>query len=174
MTDEPRSTRSGGPRYPYLLALFATVLYVALVVCAFGFITLLAGTDVVERPDAGVLVGPSALAAAVVTVVLWLTRTAARLHTERVAGRPIHVPLGGAILAGIVTWLVYALVGAGLYALQTDAPVSFLLYLAESLARSYGIAVGILAVLVDLAFVLVLAGMGEHPARPLWPWERRE
>lgn len=176
MTDERSTGKPDRPLYPYVLSLFATVLYFALVVCAFGFITLIAGTEVVARTDAGLLVGPTATAAGVVAVAVCLVRKATRLHAEAQSDerRTVRVPLGGALVVGIVAWLVYALVGALSYAVQTDAPISFVFYAAESLVRAYGISVGLLAAVVYVAFVLILSGMGEHPSRPLWPWERRE
>lgn len=164
--------------FPYVLVVFAAGLYFALVVCAFGFVSLLTDTDVVSQADAGPLVGPAATGAAVVTVVLFLLGVAQRYeHETRAAiaassGDPVRLPLGRSFLIGIVTYAAYVLVGAALYAITTGEPFSFVLFAADSSLRGYAVAVGVLAAVISAVYMLVLATGGEHPARPLWPWER--
>ncbi|MFU8945988.1 DUF6121 family protein [Mycetocola zhadangensis] len=173
--DEP------GPRpvaYSYVLSVFATFTYFALVVCAFGFISLLTNTEVVSRPDAGPLVGPTATAGAILTVLLSLLAAARRYEAsverarEASIGDPVRVPLGRAITTGVLAFLVYLLLGSILYAVTADQLFSGLLFAADAVLRLYAIAVGVLAVLIHLAFALILASGGANPARPLWPWEK--
>ena len=164
--------------FPYVLVGFAAVAYFALVVCAFGFVSLLTDTDVVSQADAGPLVGPAATGSAVVTVVLFLLGVAAGYQRETRAaiaassGDPVRLPLGRSLLAGVVAYAVYVLVGAALYAFTTGLPFSFVLFAADASLRGYAVSVGVLAVVVSAVYMLVLATGGEHPARPLWPWER--
>lgn len=179
------STSSGGSpqpirpaSFPYTLAVFATVAYFAFVVCAFGFVSLLTDTDVVSQADAGPLVGPAATGSAVVTVFLFLLGLARQYENDLRAaiavssGDPVRLPLGRSVLIGAVAYVVYVLVGAALYAITTGEPFSFLLFAADASLRGYAVSVGVLAAAVSAIYMLVLAGGGEHPARPLWPWER--
>jgi hypothetical protein len=164
--------------FPYTLAIFATVLYFALVVCAFGFVSLLTDTDVVTQSDAGPLVGPIATASAVATVLLYLLGIGRRyerdLHEAVAAsiGDPVRLPLGRSILIGIVSYVVYVLVGAIAYSIVTAEVFSVVLFAAGAALSGFAIAVGVLAAAISVAYMLVLGSGGEHPARPLWPWER--
>lgn len=164
--------------FPYTLAIFAAVLYFALVVCAFGFLSLLTDTDVVSQADAGPLVGPTATGSAVVTVLLYLLGIGRRyerdLHEAIAAsiGDPVRLPLGRAVLIGVVSYVVYVLVGAFAYSIATAQLFSMVLFAAGSALSGYAIAVGVLAAAISVTYMLVLGSGGEHPARPLWPWER--
>jgi hypothetical protein len=164
--------------FPYTLAIFATVLYFALVVCAFGFVSLLTDTDVVTQADAGPLVGPTATGSAVVTVLLYLLGLGRRyernVHQAVAAsiGDPVRLPLGRSVLIGIVSYVVYVLIGAIAYSIVTAELFSVVLFAAGSALSGFAIAVGVLATVIAVAYMLVLGSGGEHPARPLWPWER--
>ena len=164
--------------FPYTLVVFAVVAYFALVVCAFGFVSLLTDTDVVSQSDAGPLVGPAATGSAVLTVLLFLLGVARRYERDlraaiaALSGDPVRIPLGRSVLIGFVAYAVYVLVGAVLYAVTTGEPFSFVLFAADSALRGYAASVGVLAAVVSAVYMLVLATGGEHPARPLWPWER--
>ncbi|HEV7848563.1 MAG TPA: DUF6121 family protein [Mycetocola sp.] len=164
--------------FPYTLAIFATVLYFALVVCAFGFVSLLTDTDVVSQADAGPLVGPIATGSAVVAVLLYLLGIGRRyerdLHEAVAAsiGDPVRLPLGRAVLVGIVSYVVYVFAGAFAYSIVTAEIFSIVLFAAGSALSGFAIAVGTLAATISVAYMLVLGSGGEHPARPLWPWER--
>ncbi|MCU1561522.1 DUF6121 family protein [Mycetocola sp.] len=164
--------------FPYTLAIFATVLYFALVVCAFGFVSLLTDTDVVSQADAGPLVGPIATGSAVVAVLLYLLGIGRRyerdLHEAVAAsiGDPVRLPLGRAVLVGIVSYVVYVFAGAFAYSIVTAEVFSIVLFAAGSALSGFAIAVGTLAATISVAYMLVLGSGGEHPARPLWPWER--
>lgn len=92
------STPPGEPaRYPIVLAVFAAITFFALVVCAFGFISLFTDLEVIDEPDAGPLVGPSMVAFALATVLISLLRRAAsRRPTIRRAATPGAQPAAGA------------------------------------------------------------------------------
>lgn len=178
---EPRSPDESGRRpvaYSYVLAVFATFTYFALVVCAFGFISLLTDTEVVTQRDAGPLVGPTATAGAVGVVLVALLLAARRYEAsvrranEESIGDPVRVPLGRAISTGIFAWLAYVLIGSILYAVTADQLFAGVLFAADAILRLFGVAIGTLAALVYVAFALILAAGGAHPARPLWPWEK--
>ncbi|MET1052103.1 MAG: DUF6121 family protein [Mycetocola sp.] len=171
--------RPGRPTsYPYTLVVFAGVAYFALVVCAFGFLSLLTNTDVVSQPDAGPLVGPAATGSAVLTLLLFLIDVARRYERDLRAAvaasslRPVRLPLGRSILIGAVSFAAYVIVGSVLYAMTTEQLFSAVLFAADASLSGYGLAAGVLAAVVSALYMVVLATGGEHPARPLWPWER--
>ena len=58
--------------YAAVVAVFATFLYLALVVAAFGLISLATDTEVISDPSAGPLVGPVMTGAAVLTLFAFL------------------------------------------------------------------------------------------------------
>ncbi len=155
-------------KYATIVAVFATVLYLALVVAALGLISLATNQDVIAQTDAGPLVGPSMVGAAVVLVfvmllILGVGGPAAR---ERVA-------VGWAFLTGVGAFLIFILAGAVLFALATGELVQLLIFSAGQLPSPFAWATGILAVVVALVYSWILAArVGEH-GRPLWPWERR-
>ena len=176
--NRPENDGAGPVAYSYVLSVFATFTYFALVVCAFGFISLLTDTEVVSQPDAGPLIGPTATASAVLAVLLALLGAARRYEASVVRAReasigdPVRVPLGRAITTGVIAFFAYVLVGSLLYAATADQLFSGLLFAADAILRLYAVAVGSLAVVIYLAFALILAAGGAHPARPLWPWEK--
>jgi hypothetical protein len=155
-------------KYATIVALFATVLYLALVVAALGLISLATNQEVISETDAGPLVGPSMAGAAVILVfvmllILGVGGPAAR---ERVA-------VGWAFLTGLAAFLIFIVVGAVLYASGSGELVQLLLFAAAQVASPFAWATGILALIVTLVYSWILAArVGEH-GRPLWPWERR-
>ncbi|MBG6056981.1 fatty acid desaturase [Cryobacterium sp. MP_M5] len=156
-------------KYATVVAVFAAVLYAALIVAAFGMISLATNLDVISEPDAGPLVGPSMAAVAVLLVfVLMLTLgVATRPDRQRVA-------VGYSFAAGIAAFGIFIVTGAILYAAGDGQPFHVLTFSAAMLLSPFSLATGILAVVVTLAYSWLLASrVGEH-GRPLWPWERRD
>ncbi|MGO4104368.1 DUF6121 family protein [Leifsonia sp. YAF41] len=155
-------------KYATIVALFATMLYGALVVAALGLISLATNLEVLPETDAGPLVGPSMVGGAVILVfvmllILGIGGPAAR---ERVA-------VGWAFLTGLCALLIYVFIGALLYAIDTGALVDLLIFTYAQLQSPFAWATGILAMIVTLVYSWILAArVGEH-GRPLWPWERR-
>lgn len=244
------STPSGEPnRYPIVLAVFAGITFFALVVCAFGFISLFTDLEVIDEPDAGPLVGPSMVAFALAAVLLSLLRRAAALRAHPTRGaqpssapgaqsseaphsssaasdaplfdappswspardarsfdappssspapdarsfdappsspsspssavpRPpasdsSRVPVGWAVLTGLATYLVYALSGAVLYAATTGSILAGVIFARDTFLGPFALAAGVSAFVVALVFAILVIVGGEHPRRPLWPWER--
>jgi ABC-type sugar transport system permease subunit len=187
------STPSGEPnRYPIVLAVFAAVTFFALVVCAFGFISLFTNLEVIDEPDAGPLVGPSMVAFALAAVLISLLRRAASLRARPTPGAPpppspsnpspavprpdasdpSRVPVGWAVLTGLATYLVYALSGAVLYAATTGSILAGVIFARDTFLGPFALAVAVAAFVVALVFAILVIVGGEHPRRPLWPWER--
>lgn len=199
------SSPSGEPnRYPVVLAVFAAVTFFALVVCAFGFISLFTNLEVIDEPDAGPLVGPSMVAFALATVLVSLLRRAATLRARPTPGAqpsrdpgaqsfdappssrsnpstsvprppatdPSRVPVGWAVLTGVATYLVYALSGAILYAGTTGSILAGVIFARDTVTGPFALAVAVAAFVVALVFAILVIVGGEHPRRPLWPWER--
>ena len=199
------STPSGEPnRYPIVLAVFAGITFFALVVCAFGFISLFTDLEVIDEPDAGPLVGPSMVAFALAAVLLSLLRRAVALRAHPTSGaqpssapdaqsseappsspsspssavpRPpasdsSRVPVGWAVLTGLATYLVYALSGAVLYAATTGSILAGVIFARDTFLGPFALAAGVSAFVVALVFAILVIVGGEHPRRPLWPWER--
>ncbi|MGX5696855.1 hypothetical protein ACWKWP_11705 [Agromyces soli] len=152
-------------RDAWVVAGFAAALDLALVVCGFGFVSLLADVEVVGDPEVGVLVAPLAVGASVAAVLVTL---AARLR------RPERMALT-VLLTALGAWLAFALVAIVARLLSSsDAP-------AESLGFGLVLAVGWFGLLIPAcaAFtaslaVLVARGRMGGMDRPRWPWERDE
>lgn len=199
------STPSGEPnRYPIVLAVFAGITFFAVVVCAFGFISLFTDLEVIDEPDAGPLVGPSMVAFALAAVLLSLLRRAAALRAHPTNGAqpssapdarsfdapppspsspspavprphasdPSRVPVGWAVLTGLATCLVYAISGAVLYAATTGSILAGVIFARDTFLGPFALAAGVSAFVVALVFAILVIVGGEHPRRPLWPWER--
>jgi hypothetical protein len=149
------------------LAAFAVASYVALVVCAFGFTSLLSDTAVITETDAGPLVGPLMVAAA--TIVLFI---AIILVGIRVDATSRIVPLWSTLVVGVAATAAYLLIGALAYSATTTDPVDLVLFFGHQLTTLYTFAVFVLAVIVTLLYLLVLLRQIHGGARPLWPWER--
>jgi hypothetical protein len=154
-------------RYAAVVAVFAAVLYAALLVAGFGLISLLADLEVIPVADAGPLVGPGMATAAVVLVfvlLLWLGL--------RASPRRQRVALGYAAGTGVAALLGFVVAGGALYVLGNGEPFSGLTFAAAVLRGPFAATTGILAFVVALLYSLVLASRLNEYGRPLWPWER--
>lgn len=129
-------------------ALLATVTFLALVIAAFGFVSLFTGSDVIPDRSAGTLTGPAMLAVTTGTFflgLLWLIRMA-------IAHRgPVAVIL--AIALG--SPLVYCLTGAIVELFATGLLAQSLIFLGVRLVSPYSAAVGGCALLLAIGFQLV-------------------
>lgn len=132
-------------RYASAVAVFATALYLALLVAVFGLIALATGREPVSGD--GPLLGPIAAAAAVAVVLAVLLLAALRTPREHVRGSALR-PL----VAGIGAYLAYAVFTFG-----------FLGW--------YAVAAGLIALVVVLLFQLVIGARFDVRGRPRWPWE---
>lgn len=155
-------------KYATIVAAFATVLYAALVVAAFGMISLIANLDVIADRSAGPLVGPTMAAAAIVLVFVLLVLLGIRTPPDKQ-----RVAVGFAAGTGIAAYGLFIVTGAILVAAGNGDPFEVLLFSGSMLASPFALSVGVLAFIVALTYSILLAShYGEH-GRPLWPWERR-
>lgn len=150
-------------RNAWVVAGFATALDLAVVVCGYGFVSLLLDVEVVADPRAGVLVGPAAVGASVLAVLVTL---GLRLR------RPQHMA-GTVVIAAAASWLALVLVAIVGHVLGTTGSVL------ESVLFGLGFGVGWFGLLVPAAAALIASlavvvarGRVEGMERPRWPWER--
>ncbi|HEY8281701.1 MAG TPA: DUF6121 family protein [Leifsonia sp.] len=153
--------------YAALVAVFATLLYLALVVAAFGLISLATDTEVISDPSAGPLVGPVMTGAAVLTLFAFLLVIGTRVPGDRQRIAP-----GAALGVGLACYLVFVVAGGVAGAAGDPSKLlHYTLFAADQLGSWYAISVGIAAALVTLLYQLVLVGRFQQRGRPRWPWE---
>ncbi|MBF4461579.1 MULTISPECIES: DUF6121 family protein [unclassified Rathayibacter] len=158
--------RQEGLGYGLALAGFAAFLYLALVVCAFGVLSLLLDQDVVPERDAGPLLGPVSVGICVVAVLLAMITRAARPAVTRV--------LAPSLATGLVVFLLFLFSGAAVYALGRGEPAAILGWVLAHAPTPFAIAVGILAAVVQAVFLLLLARRDAGGRSPHWGWEGDE
>lgn len=150
---------------PWVVAGLAAALDLALVVCAFGVVSLAADVDVVADRAIGLLVAPAAVGASVLVVLVVL---GFRLrHPEQMGGT--------VLLAAAGSWL--ALVAAAVIAhlaTTTGAVAASIAFGVGFGIGWFGLLVPALAALVASLAVLVARGNAAGMDRPRWPWERDE
>ena len=127
-----------------VLPVLAGVVLVALVVAAWGILSLALDRDVIDYADAGALLGPAiALAAAIVTwLVAWRTRSAA-----------------GALIALFGSYLAMIVVGAVGYTVTTGDIARMPAVAAHFAISPFVVAAAVLASLV----VLAVRGLERRP-----------
>ncbi len=152
----PQPDRRYGLTAALLIAVLCTVLYIALLVAVWGFISLLTERDVVGEAGVAPLAGP-AMAVAASAVVLFSVLFALRRFT----GAP---PVGRALIAAAVVYLAAPLAGALVVAIDRADVASALLFAAVRATGPFVPAAAVVAALLLLAVPPVLA-LGDHPAR---------
>ncbi|GAB3799978.1 hypothetical protein GCM10028798_13810 [Humibacter antri] len=154
-------------RYAAALAVFATVLYIALLIAALGVLSVMLNRDVIDNADAGLYAGPiaSGVASAVVFTVLLVRALRVPRHAHDIA-------VGVAVLSGVCSYAGYA-VGGALVVGVTD-PFQSLPFAVEQLIGPFAVAAGILSVVVVLLDMIVLSSHIDERGRPRWPWEKRD
>ena len=151
-------------RDAWVIAAFAAALDLALVVCAYGFVSLLGGIEVITDPEAGLFVAPAAVGVSVVAVLLTLART---------LRRPDRM-LPSLAFSAVWSWLaavVVAVVGYALASTSSTMLAALLFGLGFGIGW-FGLLIPALAVLTASLAVLVARGRGAGMERPRWPWER--
>jgi hypothetical protein len=151
-------------RAPWVVAGFAAALYLALVVCAYGFVSLLTDVEVIADPDAGLLVGPAIVGASVAALLLHLGRSLA--HPSRTARITI--------LAAVWTWCAAVVVAVVGYAIATGTVLAAVLFGLGFGIGWFGLLIPALAALVAWLAALVARAQEAGADRPRWPWERRD
>ncbi len=129
------------PTNPHLLPVLAAVTYVALVVAAWGGLSLVLDREVIEYPDAGPLLGPAMAAAAGVTT--WLA-----LRRVRRMGSIVILAVG----AAAASYGAMVAVGAlGYAAARSSAPVA-LIAAGQFCVSTFVIAAALLSTVLVVAF----------------------
>lgn len=149
-------------RTAWVVAGFAAALYVAVVVCSYGFVSLLADVEVVADPQVGVLVVPVAVGASALALLLTLGLRLAR--PERMSAT--------VVLAAFASWatLVVAAVIGHVAASTGDVLESVAFGILFGLGW-FGLLVPVAAAVVTGFAVLVARGRDHGMRRPRWPWE---
>ncbi|MGN7797907.1 DUF6121 family protein [Leifsonia sp. 22587] len=156
--------------YATVVAFFAAGLYLALLVAAFGLISLATDTDVIGDPQVGPLVGPTMVIAAAVMLLVFLIVLGTRVPADRQRVSP-----GVALGVGVACYAVFIAAGgiAGAFGDPGD-PLHYFLFALSQLVRWPSITAGVAAFAVTLLYQLVLVGRFRQRGRPRWPWERDE
>ena len=155
-------------KYATIVAVFATVLFAALLVAAFGMVSLVTNQDVIADRSVGPLVGPTMTVAVVLLVLVMLLVLGVNTPPEKQ-----RVAVGFALATGAGAFVLYLLTGAFLVTVGGGDAVAGVLFAGALLGNPFAITVGVLAFVVTLTYSILLAShYGEH-GRPLWPWERR-
>ena len=153
--------------YAAVVAVFAAFLYLAIVIAAFGLLSLATDTEVITDPKAGPLVGPIMTGSATVLVLVCLIAIG-----TRVPGDKQRIAPGIAIAMGFGAYFVYAAAGGIAGGAGDPAePLHYLLFAFAQLGSWYAITVGLAAFLITLLYQLVLVGRFRQRGRPRWPWE---
>ena len=151
-------------RSAWIVAGFAAALYLALVVCAYGFVSLLTDVEVIADPDAGLLVGPAIVGASVAALLLHLGRSLADpSRTARIT-----------LLAAVWTWCAAVIVAVVGYAIATGTVLAALLFGLGFGVGWFGVLIPALAAVVAWLAALVARAQEAGADRPRWPWERRD
>lgn len=155
----------GFRKYAATVAVFAAVLYFALIIAAFGMISLLASLPVIGDPHAGELVGPVAVAASGLLLFGCLLGIALRIPEDRQRIAPLT-----ALGIGLGAYAAYSFVGAIAYFVTHDA-LGALIFLGGLMTGPFAIVVGIVALVIAMLYMLLLASRVGDRGRPKWPWE---
>jgi hypothetical protein len=153
-------------RTAWIVAAFAAALDLALVVCAFGFVSLLGDVEVIDDPAAGRFVAPAAVGASVVAVLLTLARTLRR--PDRMLPSVVASALWSWLAAVVVAVVGFALASTG------NTVVAALLFGLGFGIGWFGLLIPAIAALTASFAVLVARGRDAGMERPRWPWERRD
>lgn len=153
--------------YAAIVAVFASFLYLALLIAAFGLISLATNTEVIVDPTIGPLVGPTMTGAATVAVLVILTTIGTRVPADRQ-----RISSAVALAVGFAAYIVFVAAGwiAGEAGNPSD-PLHYALFALGQLGSWYAITVGIGGFAITLLYQLVLVGRFRQRGRPRWPWE---
>jgi len=154
-------------RYAAVVAVFATVMYGALVIAAFGFISLYTDRDVIDDPSVGPVVGPVMTGVAVLVVFATLLGIALGVPEERQ-----RISLGVAFLVGFAAYFFFGVTGGILVGAGRGDPFGFVAFLGRQLISPFAGAAGVLGFVIAILFMLVLASKVGNKGRPRWPWEK--
>ena len=150
------------------IAILAVVLFLASAICAAGIISLLTNREVLVERDTGPLIAPVMFTVATAALLSHLIRRGIKPPNQRGS------MVGGAFIGGGASYLLFLLSGAILYSLGKGEPFIGILFLGANAPQPFAIAVGVIAFVVSLCYLLLLAyqdlGRATHP--PRWFWEK--
>jgi len=152
----PQPDRHYGLTSALFIAVLCTVLYFALLVAVWGFISLLSGRDVVGEAGVAALAGPAMVVAASAVVFLSVL-----FALRRFSGRP---PIGRALVTAATVYLAAPVAGALVVAIDQADVASALLFAAARATGPFVPAAAVVAALLVLAVPPVLA-LGDRQAR---------
>jgi Family of unknown function (DUF6121) len=135
----------------------AAVLYGALLVCAYGFISLFSGRDVIRQSDVGPLVGPVMVFVACALVLV------SALLSLRPRGGPLRLPWARAITTGLAVYLLGPLAGAVIVTFDRGDVFSALLFFADNVTGPFVVASAIVAIPVLLVTPLLAGNVKRSP-----------
>jgi hypothetical protein len=144
-----------------LTAVLVALGWGAAVVAANGFVSLFTGLEVDPLRDAGPLVVPVAVAAALALLLVRLLR----VH-DRTGWLPLE--------CGVLVYFVQLVVGAITYSLVRASLTDGVLWVATQAASPFQLTDAALALLAGLIMLLVLRAQAAGAERPRWPWERKD
>ena len=151
-------------KYAVVVAVFAAVLYLSLLIAGFGLVSLIADREVIDEPLAGPVLGPVMAGVAVVLVFALMVKRGITTRPENQ-----RIALGYSIGSGFAAAASYIVVGAVGLALQGGAALAFG---GSLLISPFSVITGMFAAAVVLSYSLILASQQGKHGRPLWPWER--
>ena len=150
-------------RHAAQIALACGLLYLALIVAAFGLLSLATDTDVVSEDHISDLVGPTMAAVSIVVVTLMLLVRGPRESD-------VGLDWGYSLLVGLAAMVAYtgsAFVG-GVIDLGVDGGIHVGWVTAFG---GYDVLAGLLAFGVALLYSFVIARRYDERGRPRWTWE---
>ncbi|GAA4177710.1 DUF6121 family protein [Gryllotalpicola koreensis] len=159
----------GFRKYAATVAVFASGLFLALLIAVFGVISLLAGIEVIADPRAGELAGPVATAAATLLVIGCLLLIALRIPESRQRVAPL-----ASFGIGVGAYLAWSLFAALAFLFGRGDPVGALIFFGGILLGPFAISAGVIAFVIALLFTVALASRVADKGRPRWPWEKYE
>ncbi|TFB73674.1 hypothetical protein E3O06_07535 [Cryobacterium glaciale] len=156
-------------KYAITVAAFSVALYVALIVAAFGVLSLLLNRDVINETDAGALLGPIMVTTAVLALV-WVVLSAVLRSPERLA----HVPPPPIFMAGAAAYLGYCVSGGVFYSLGAGELFRSVVFIGGEMISPFAIAVAVSGWLIAFLFFVVLLAKPSGSGAPEWPWEKND
>lgn len=146
----------------WTIAGFAAALHVALIVAAFGLISLFADAEPIADPAAGRLVGPITIGASVLALLVLLGFALTRgMRPWSVAG-----------LALVVTWAAGVVAATVAYAVSTGTLLAALIFALSFMTAGFGVIIPISGAVVALLAAVTARAQEGGVDRPRWPWER--
>jgi hypothetical protein len=135
-----------------LLTIMATVTHLGLVVLTVGFVSFAWNRDVIVEQDAGTLLGPAMVLAAMAVVFLTVARCFGVAERDGVTPRILQP----AVVAAAVTFVAMLLVGGGIYALERREAVWLVLFAGRYADSAFVVVTAVWAAVV-VAGALLLA-----------------